>query len=86
MIRESVFKYGPNMELEVEHNSVLKRCMIVQGKREGLCRMSCVGRRIWNPEDSTSRLCSIIFSRITPSDDFMDISGTTHLNLASDSL
>ena len=29
MIRESVFKYGPNMESEIEHNSMLKRCVIM---------------------------------------------------------
>ena len=40
---------------------------------------------IRNPEDSTSILCSIIFSIIIPFDDFMDISGTTHPNLAYDS-
>src|SRR5882724_10264253 len=47
--------------------------------------MSCEEGRIWDDEDSTSCLCSIIFSRITPFEDFMDISGTTHPNLASDS-
>src|SRR5882724_8043449 len=47
--------------------------------------MSCEDGRIWDDEDSTSSLCSIIFSRITPFEDFTDISGTTHPNLASDS-
>jgi len=36
-------------------------------------------------EDSTSSLCSIMFSRITPFEDFIDISGTTHPNLVYDS-
>jgi len=47
--------------------------------------MSCEEGRIRDEEDSTSCLCSIIFSRITPFEDFTDISGTTHPNLASDS-
>src|SRR5882724_491832 len=47
--------------------------------------MSCEEGRIRDDEDSTSCLCSIIFSRITPFEDFTDISGTTHPNLAYDS-
>jgi len=49
--------------------------------REGLSGMSSEGRRIWSIKIgcATSSINNIKFH---PSDDFMDISDTTHPNLA----